>query len=482
VRTDYDVAISFAGEDRARAEELATALENSAIRVFHDTGEKAELWGKDLYAHLTDLYQNRAHFCVILISQHYASKRWTTQERRAMQARAFSQDSEFILPVRLDDTEIPGLLSTTAYLRWPPESASSIADAVAFKLKRIVTATSRPHSAGLGRPAVPPTVQQFQLSLDRIYGKVNCERSVEYLYGYLSRTVGYLSKAVSQKQANEKDFIRPISWLIAIASKVGIDVEDAFISRYPNLCPSCVQPQCVCFKTGKKPPRYMPAYQVKEELRLGRTAILNQRTPVTFDFAKAAIASVFPNNEIIWHYGGSGFHFSKVAEEVAEVHEAISGLLTGKKKLGAVSDEIADVLAWLLGAWHITLQDKSVDQEIISYYFNGCPVCQRRQCICKSYSGRAQNLFDSAVLADVDTDLKYLREALPGDTQNIEELQRSVGVVVETQDDPLARLTLYQVALQLTRMKESHEGKDSAQTIIPIISVILQKLEKSYRQ
>jgi hypothetical protein len=147
-----------------------------------------------------------------------------------------------------------------------------------------------------------------------------------------------------------------------------------------------------------------------------------------------------------------------------------------------VSDEIADVLAWLLGAWHITFPDRSVDHEIISYYFNGCPVCQHMQCICASYSGRPQNLFDSSVLSDVEKDLAYLWDASPEDRADIEELQRSLRVVIETQDDPLARLTLHQVALKLTRARDAHTGKDGADVVIPIISVILQKLEKSYRQ
>jgi hypothetical protein len=218
------------------------------------------------------------------------------------------------------------------------------------------------------------------------------------------------------------------------------------------------------------------------ELYNGRNFVINQKSPVTFDAARSFIASVYPNNEIIWYYGGPGFHFSKLAEEVAEVHEAISGLLSGKKKLSAVSDEIADVLAWLLGAWDITLPGKSVDQELISYYFNGCPVCQRAQCVCSSYSGRSQNLFDPAVLLDVGKDLAYLRNASPGDSRDIEELERSVGVVIETQDDPLARLTLQQVALKLTRARDPHAGEDKANIIIPMISVILQKLERSYRQ
>src|ERR1017187_8876977 len=57
-----DVAISFAGEDRARAEDLANALRKMSVRVFYDADEKAQLWGKDLYADLTELYRNRAQF------------------------------------------------------------------------------------------------------------------------------------------------------------------------------------------------------------------------------------------------------------------------------------------------------------------------------------------------------------------------------------------------------------------------------------
>jgi len=227
VQADYDIAISFAGEDRPQAEELASALQRLAVRVFYDAYEKAELWGKDLNAHLAELYQNRARFCIMLISKHYASKLWTAQERKAMQAAALRHDSEYILPVRLDDTEIPGLLPTTAYLRWPPETASSIADAAAVKLKHIASSLAGLQASSVGAAKGTTThartIQQFQLSLDNIYGKINSGRTVEYMYGYLSRTIGYLSKSISHNEVVEKDFIRPISWLCVVASKVGID-------------------------------------------------------------------------------------------------------------------------------------------------------------------------------------------------------------------------------------------------------------------
>ena len=41
---------------------------------------------------------------------------WTRHELRSAQARAFEENTEYILPVRLDDTEIEGILPTVGYL------------------------------------------------------------------------------------------------------------------------------------------------------------------------------------------------------------------------------------------------------------------------------------------------------------------------------------------------------------------------------
>ena len=65
---DYDIAFSFAGEDRAIVEELAIKLTEKACRVFYDAYEKAALWGKDLYQHLQVVYCDRARYCVVIVS------------------------------------------------------------------------------------------------------------------------------------------------------------------------------------------------------------------------------------------------------------------------------------------------------------------------------------------------------------------------------------------------------------------------------
>jgi hypothetical protein len=51
----FDVALSFAGEDRNLAEKLAELLRAHGIQVFYDRYEQATLWGKDLYEHLADV-------------------------------------------------------------------------------------------------------------------------------------------------------------------------------------------------------------------------------------------------------------------------------------------------------------------------------------------------------------------------------------------------------------------------------------------
>lgn len=132
---EYDIAISFAGEDREIAESIAGKLKGTGTKVFYDSYEKATLWGKDLYVHLNDVYKNKAKFCLMIISNSYKDKQWTNHERKAAQARAFSQNKEYILPLKLDDTEIPGLNETIGYIDYRQSSSEEVVNLLKAKLK-----------------------------------------------------------------------------------------------------------------------------------------------------------------------------------------------------------------------------------------------------------------------------------------------------------------------------------------------------------
>src|SRR5258708_24875207 len=86
----YDVALSFAGEDRGYVEEVAGSLKAMGINVFYDAYERADLWGKNLYTHLSKIYRDDSRYVVMFISEHYAQKVWTNHERESAQARAFT--------------------------------------------------------------------------------------------------------------------------------------------------------------------------------------------------------------------------------------------------------------------------------------------------------------------------------------------------------------------------------------------------------
>jgi len=115
-KKEFDIALSFAGEDREVVDVLAALLKEKGVRVFYDKYEQAQLWGKDLYQHLSHVYKDAAQFCVVLISQNYADKLWTKHELRQAQARAFSEGADYILPLRIDNTALPGVLPTQGYV------------------------------------------------------------------------------------------------------------------------------------------------------------------------------------------------------------------------------------------------------------------------------------------------------------------------------------------------------------------------------
>ena len=130
----YQVALSFAGEDRAYAGRLAELLIDKGVSVFYDRHEQAELWGRDLYQHLQRVYRDQALFCVVFLSRNYVRKLWTRYELQQAQARAFREHREYILPVRLDDTDVPGIVETTGYIHLRTTSLERIAELLVTKL------------------------------------------------------------------------------------------------------------------------------------------------------------------------------------------------------------------------------------------------------------------------------------------------------------------------------------------------------------
>jgi hypothetical protein len=113
----YDLAISFAGEDRALAGYIAGAL-RSKFDIFYDEFERAELWGGDLTESLPERYCD-SRYCLVLLSREYMEKVWTVLERQAIIHEFLKRRGKnYLLPVRVRGFEgaVPGLPGVIGYV------------------------------------------------------------------------------------------------------------------------------------------------------------------------------------------------------------------------------------------------------------------------------------------------------------------------------------------------------------------------------
>jgi len=78
----FQVALSFAGENRPFAEGVASGLREADIRVFFDDFYVEDLWGEDLAVKLGEIYHDASEFCIMILSQHYLDKMWPSYERQ----------------------------------------------------------------------------------------------------------------------------------------------------------------------------------------------------------------------------------------------------------------------------------------------------------------------------------------------------------------------------------------------------------------
>jgi len=126
----YDIAVSFAGEDRKIVEKISNILSDKGHKIFYDKYEEALLWGRDLTKELPAKYRN-ARYVMVFISDYYLKKMWTNYERQIIiQKHIELKGEQFLLPVRLNGCkkELPGLSQLVSYISLDSKDELSIKD------------------------------------------------------------------------------------------------------------------------------------------------------------------------------------------------------------------------------------------------------------------------------------------------------------------------------------------------------------------
>jgi len=103
---EFDVAISFAGENRELARKFSEKLEIFDVSVFYDELYESNLLGKALTKQFSRIFNEESRFVFCLLDKHHKEKIWPTFERETFRTRV---GEEAIIPLYLDNSVFLGI-------------------------------------------------------------------------------------------------------------------------------------------------------------------------------------------------------------------------------------------------------------------------------------------------------------------------------------------------------------------------------------
>lgn len=322
-----------------------------------------------------------------------------------------------------------------------------------------------------GMEPLPQSVSDFQGYFRELFGNTNKDRSFEYIYSYLTRNCSYLSRSILRNGNNKIFFIKSFSWLFALSEKLEINLEEALRKKFPEVCPYCISSPCICAETSKKPPIYKAEWEIKRELEHKYLAITNAQggKSLLLNNAVNSVNKIYPANRAVWAAYGSTYHFSRLFEEIGEIHEAYGAFVSKERTIANTRDELADVFAWLLSAWGIANRDTPLSDALIEYYYDGCPVCRSNPCKCHDYSSRVQALVR---IEDLEEFKKIIAEVLnlsPEKSAPLIEISASLDTVKESKSTTEAKRVVAQGLEVLSQVEKATNSTASAASNIKSI-------------
>jgi hypothetical protein len=151
----FKIALSFPGEHRDFVEQVAARLADQVGRdqVLYDKYYEAEFARPDLDTYLQRLYHDESELIAVFLCADYERKDWCGLEWRAIRDLIKKRQTSTVMPLRFDNTEIPGLFSTDGYVWIGGRSPQEIADLI---LQRLQVNAGQPSASPPSSPVVPP--------------------------------------------------------------------------------------------------------------------------------------------------------------------------------------------------------------------------------------------------------------------------------------------------------------------------------------
>ncbi|MFF2392266.1 TIR domain-containing protein [Nocardia sp. NPDC058114] len=146
----YDIAVSFAGEQRQFVAAVVAAAKVRGLSVFFDEDKGNEWWGTNFIRQQRTVYGSQTRFFVPFISREYLSKAIPMDELSAAMMTAVRQGDGYILPVLMDDVEVPPELlhPQIHYLRSGDFSPEGLAEQLVQRVGVATSAGQEPRDVG----------------------------------------------------------------------------------------------------------------------------------------------------------------------------------------------------------------------------------------------------------------------------------------------------------------------------------------------
>ncbi len=178
---------------------------------------------------------------------------------------------------------------------------------------------------------------------------------------FIMRALKGMRKGNTEKL--KKNLLIGGSWLIEIANRMHIDLEDSLWERFPGVCSYCGNAPCIC-------------KSIKQEQRK-KVRVDASKRPRSVAAFQQMFNTIYPQaSRTIYE---AGVH---LAEEIGEVSEAIHAY-SGEHKaeqFSAIEDEIADEFSCIMGVANSAGID--VAQGYAEMYYQNCHVCHEAPCVC----------------------------------------------------------------------------------------------------
>lgn len=104
----FDVAVSYASEQRPFIERFVKKLRLNSLSVYYDRDAQVSMVGKLLDQELYNIYLKRSRHCVLFISKEYINKPITRYESQIILSETLFNDG-FMYVFKFDDVTLPGL-------------------------------------------------------------------------------------------------------------------------------------------------------------------------------------------------------------------------------------------------------------------------------------------------------------------------------------------------------------------------------------